>query len=271
VPALANDNLRRFLRHALDRQRLLTAHFPGGLPSLAHLGPAAPAVTAVLKKQLGHPDFHVALNGPYLPASWACCPAPRVPAALYDPELAKSYARQAHTQLGAIALTLKYPNDDPRLARACKDLADEVTRTAVAAGATIHLKLQPQEPHQLKQALERRDFELAYMRWDYADETYWLWPLFDPHPDAVAAGGNNVFGYDNDAKLQNLFRETLPERRFVALQETTHSIHAHLVDRMPFIPLWQLHEHMAVDARLQPVHLDPLRVFTHVADWKLTP
>ena len=74
-----------------------------------------------------------------------------------------------------------------------------------------------------------------------------------------------------DAKLQNLFRETLHERRFTALQETTHSIHAHLVDRMPFIPLWQLHEHMAVDARLQPVHLDPLRVFTHVADWKLTP
>ena len=156
-------------------------------------------------------------------------------------------------------------------ALADRDLADEVLGTAAAAGAMIRLKLQPQEPHQLKQALERREFELIYAHWDYADETYWLWPLFDQHPDAVAPGGANLAGYDNDAKLQNLFRDTLHERRFTSLRETTHGIHAHLVDRMPLIPLWQLHEHVAADPRLQVGRLDPLRVFAHVEEWKLSP
>ena len=86
---------------------------------------------------------------------------------------------------------------------------------------------------------------------------------------SFAAGGNNVFGYDNDAKLASLFRAALGQRHFPTLVELTHSIHAHLVERMPLTPLWQLHEHIAVDPRLQALQLEPLRVFAQVADWML--
>src|SRR5262249_37062460 len=109
----------------------------------------------------------------------------------------------------------------------------------------------------------------AYHHIDFPDANFWLWPMFDPSPDALRPGGANYLGYENDAKLQNLFRSALSAREFTTLRDQQHLIHAHLVERMPLIPLWQLHTTIAVHPSLVPVGLDPLLVFPSVLEWKL--
>src|SRR5207245_640845 len=107
VPALANENLRRFLAHAIDRDALLAEHFRGGPPLVQQLGPIGSALAiAAQKTRSQHPEFHVPLNGPYPAKSWAQCPPPRVVATLHDAELARSLARQVDKQIGAVQLTL---------------------------------------------------------------------------------------------------------------------------------------------------------------------
>ena len=59
--------------------------------------------------------------------------------------------------------------------------------------------------------------------------------------------------------------------RFRAVQEITHNIDAHLYTHMPLIPLWQLHSHLAVPPELQVDNLNPVPIFTHVAEWTFTP
>lgn len=268
VPGLANQSLRRFLARAIDRETLLNDHFRGGPAVVNRLGPIGSAIGVAIGKSVSpQPEFHVPLNGPYPTKSWAECPPTRVPAALYDVDLAKSEARQVHKQLGAVQLVLKVPADDPRVVRACMRMAEEIGRLAADAGAVVELKIEPLPPRQLKEAVDRRDYQLAYWTWDYADQTCWLWPLFDQSADAIAAGGSNILCYDNDANLESLFRGMLGQRHFPTLQQRAHDIHAHLVDRMPLIPLWQLHHHVAVHPHLHPMHLDPLLVFTDVARW----
>jgi hypothetical protein len=97
---------------------------------------------------------------------------------------------------------------------------------------------------------------------------YWLWPLFDGRPEALQPGGANFLGCE-DAKLEELFRAAMGRREFAEVHKHTHEIHARLYDTMPLIPLWQLDTHVAVHPALRLTHLDPLRVFDDVANWKL--
>jgi ABC-type transport system substrate-binding protein len=272
VPALANTNLRRALAHALDRGQLLDRHFRGGHPELDLVETAGAALAIrLIPLRAGQGKWHRPVNGPFPPGSWAVCPAPRVPARLHDDGLARSFFRDAHKQTGPVKLTLKCACDDLRVVQACRDIAAQVEKTAAAAGAGLTLRVVPLSPHDLKHALEARDFDLAYCHLDYTQEIYDLWPLFDPQADATGAGGSNFLGYDNDGKLHSLFQAALSRRQFSAVQELAQAIHAHLFLHMPLIPLWQLDSHIAVPPGLQTVNLDPIRVFSHVAQWKLEP
>ncbi len=248
VSALANPDLRRALAHAVNREKILADHFRG--PSAA--------------------KGYDPLSGPFPPQCWAWCPPPRVPEDPLQPELARSFARKAAKDLGPIRLSLKYPADAPAVKEACAALADQVAKVFAHVGTKIDLKLEPLAPQQMRAALHRRDFELAYHHWDYGDDHFWLWPLFDPHPDALGPGGSNYLGYDNDAKLQSLFRAALSQRHFPTVRDLYHALHAHLYERMPLIPLWQLPSNIAVHAALTAVDLDPLQVFSSIAEWKLT-
>jgi ABC-type oligopeptide transport system substrate-binding subunit len=114
------------------------------------------------------------------------------------------------------------------------------------------------------------DYDLAYYHWDYANEAYWLWPLFDP--EATGPGGRNFLGV-NDPELQMLFRRVLVYRQFKEVQDLTRQIHRELYEKMLLIPLWQLDTHLAIHRELQtvppPNGLDPQVVFAEVEQWRL--
>jgi peptide/nickel transport system substrate-binding protein len=271
IEILKNEALRRALAHGLDREGILTACFRGGHPSnrvAAVLGAAAAVATSPLR--VSHPGFHRIVNGPYPPKSWACAPPERVPADLYNIEKARSFLGQAQKEgITKVELTLKYPNDDPRVEAACREIARQLTALGDSVKCPITLRLIGLQPHSLKQALEKRDYQLAYHHLDYGSEAYWLWPLFDPSQEALAEGGPNYLHYTNDAELVSLLQKAMEQRDFDRLREQTHNIHAHLFEKMPFLPLWQLDTHIAVHPNLIVTRLDPLLVFGDVARWKL--
>jgi ABC-type oligopeptide transport system substrate-binding subunit len=271
VPALGDADLRRALAHAIDRESILDDHFRGGAPELRTLEALAPALALpLLQRSEKRPEFHHALNGLYPPDSWAFCSPPRVPASLHDAGRGKAFFRAVQKKQGPLKLTLKYPDDDPRVAVACKAICQQVQGLAAASGVKLQVQPIALAPHALKQAVARHDYELAYYHLDYENEDYWIWQLFDPQAEALRKGGTNFLGYENDAKLQSLFRAALSHRDFAAVRERTHAIHAHLTLHMPVIPLWQLHRHMVIPAHVDPGYTEPVCLFARIADWKVT-
>jgi peptide/nickel transport system substrate-binding protein len=244
VPALANQDLRRALAHAIAAEQILDQHFRGADESA---------------------KLYVLLNGPFPSGSWAA--SPRVPRSLYQPELAKSFARK----VSPVRLTLKYPSAEPGVAEACTALADQAHKLFAEVNVNVTLDLVPLSPDKMRDAIHKRDYELAYHHWDYDDDNFWLWPLFDPHASALAAGGSNFLGYENDSKLQSLLRGVLNHRQFSVVRELQRSIHDHLYERMPFIPLWQLPVNVATSPALRTGPLDAHQLFASVLDWKVSP
>jgi ABC-type oligopeptide transport system substrate-binding subunit len=191
-----------------------------------------------------------------------------VPANLHDADLAKALARAASQRGPLPELTLKYPTGDPRVEQACHDLAAQFGQLGQSVGWPVRVRPVGLPPRELSRAVEQHDYQLAYCHLDYASEAYWLWPLFDSRPEALAKGGSNFLGYE-DAALEGLFRAAMSRRDFGEVRKKTHAIHARLNAQMPLIPLWQLDTHIALHADLRPTHLDPLRLFDDVAAWKL--
>lgn len=243
-PALQNENLRRALSASLDRETILNQFFRDT---------DAPG-----------PKLHRALNGPYPPDSWACANSRNLRAGLFDPEKARTWANQA--KAAGATLTLKYPLGDPDVARAVAALCAQVKQHTDIALEPVGCP-----PSELRQAVEvDHKYELAYYHWDYADESYWLWPLLESN--ATGPGGTNFLGC-KDAALDNRFAQVMKHRDFGELQRLTHNIHRHLDDTMPFVPLWQLDVQIAIHHQLKtvpvPDRLDPLLLFSHAARWKL--
>jgi ABC-type oligopeptide transport system substrate-binding subunit len=259
--SLRNQDLRQALAHGIDRETLLKDHFRAGYQGLDR--------NNQLRKRAG-PDTHAlhpALNGPYPAGSWACSPSSRVPLNLYNPALARAKAKRARAQLktGTIKLTLKFPNDDPRVKKACQDLCAQLNKVEGIQVTPVALT-----PYELRDAIDQRDYELAYWHLDYANDFYWLWPLFDPDENARNRGGSNFLQYRNDSVLVAYFRRSMDFRDFKEVKKLTHDIHARLYEVMPLIPLWQLHTHLAVHPDVKPEGvIDPLRVFSQVEEWKL--
>jgi ABC-type oligopeptide transport system substrate-binding subunit len=256
--ALGNQDLRQALAHAIDRATLLKGHFRAGYQSVDR--------NQQVSRKEGTQVLHPALNGPFPAGSWACCPSSRVPTTLYNPALAKRKAKQALAKLNTatVNLTLKYPDDDLRVAEACKEICAQVAKLEMG----VKITAQGLPPRDFHEAITKRNYELAYYHHDYASDMYWLFPLFDPDKSARDVGGSNYLLYENDSELVSLFHRAMNYRSFHEVKKLTHDIHAHLNDTMPLIPLWQLHSHIAVHPRLKTGPLDPLRVFANVEEWK---
>jgi ABC-type oligopeptide transport system substrate-binding subunit len=112
------------------------------------------------------------------------------------------------------------------------------------------------------------NYDLAYYSWDYPNEAYWIWPLFDPA--AAVPGGRNVLRYVNDDQLASFFHKTMTYRDFTKVKRYAHDIHDRIYEQMPFIPLWQLDTHLAYHNTLMlPPDIDPLLIFTDVENWRL--
>jgi ABC-type transport system substrate-binding protein len=247
--AFANANVRLALAQAVDRRGLLDRHFRSDLAG-------ATALT---------------VNGPFPRVSWANSPASRVPEELFRPEDARAAARKAGPLLAKVEWTLKYPDGDPRLHAAFKELAEQVGKILASAAVKVVIHPTPLSPRDLQKALRERDFDLIYCHLDLPDSPLSLRPLFDPHADAVAPGGSNFLGYDQDAELQKFLSSAVHHREFAAVQRAMQDVHARLRETMPLIPLWQLPYPVAVHGKLRVSDLDPLAVFGNVLQWKLVP
>jgi ABC-type transport system substrate-binding protein len=221
----------------------------------------------------GDPKLHRPLNGPYPPDTWAYDTAlPRDP---YKRDLAGAEAAEAKSGIGGarIQLSLKYCRDVPRAEKACNLIKQQVSEACGADG--IDLVPTPRSAYDLHQDVEvAHDYDLAYYWWDFSDESYWLWPLFDPR----ATDGRNFLGYTGeeavDPSLESLFRKVMSHRNFATVQDLTHQIHRQVFESMPLIPLWQLDTLMATGNGLAfqepsepPRKIDPLLIFTDVERW----
>ena len=249
-PSLASASVRRAIAHALDRQALLNRYFRG--PAL-------------------NEKYHATSNGLLPRDSWASCPAPRVPAELFDPEQARSFARKAKSDSASLNWTLKYPTGDPRVKGACEEMARTIATTFQEAGIQANVNPVGLPPHDLRKAIQERDYDLAHRSTASLDDPVQLALFFDPSPDATRAGGSNEMGYDSDVKLQELLRSALKHRQFSVAQTSMHAVHAHLYEAMPAIPLWQLDLHVLALPSLRVPALQSRPVFAQIRHYEPRP
>ena len=238
VRALQEVNLRLALAHGIDRQRILNTSFRPGQAA----------------------QDHAPLGGPYPIRSWASNPS----AAAYNPANAKSYAKLAQEALGGQLpkLRLIYPDRDPAVGQACS----EMQRQWQALG--IAVDLEAIDPVQFPRLVTgNHGFELAYWTHDYEDESYWIWPWFDP--DDAGPHGSNFMGYVPPEELRTLFAKLIEQKQFTELRAATHKIHQYLADKAVIIPLWQLDTYIAVSPVLRDAKFDPFRLFDEIEHWSV--
>lgn len=267
-PALQNVDLRRGIAAAIDRDDVLNSVYR----------------TPELK------SAHRALTGPFPPNSWASPAKARDKGnTLTNKDLAGGLLSAAVAR-GQIRLTLKYCEDDSRNLRACSRIKEQIEALAgISNGApAVEIDLKPVPGDRFYRMLEDdHDYDLAYCSFDYKDDLYWLGGLFDR--TAGGRGGRNFLGYlteGSNAQLDdNDLRLTLDEIRSHRdfrdkYRELTWKVHKKFLDRMPFVPLWQIDRHMVIHSgleiywddpgqKVQPDRVDSATVFTGVESWRL--
>jgi peptide/nickel transport system substrate-binding protein len=236
-----NEAFRRGLANVIKRDEILDSCF---------------------RKDLAPPP-HRALTGPYPPGSWAC--KPEMQAYNFQmgmAQLEKSKANRAGKQ----TLSLKYPDDDPAVAEACALMKKQIE----AVDPSLTIELASRTPEQLHREVEiDHDYQMAYYHHDFANESFWLWPLFHTGGEGAA---ENFLGYKNDGELAGLLRKLMGHRNPKVVQELAWQIHQHCFDKVPFVPLWQLDTHLVTRQNLAlPAELDPLAIFRDVEQWRLGP
>jgi ABC-type transport system substrate-binding protein len=244
-PILQNENVRRALGHAIDREKILNDIFRDGY-----------------RDERGD-TVHRSLTGPFPANSWACDPGVKD---LYKPDLAKTLINTVTKRESLQELRLLYPKDVAHAEEACKAIQEQ----AQTAGLKLILKEMTQA--EVHQAVARdHKYELAYFFWDYPSDAYWLGPLFDAA--GAGPGGPNFLGPLKDGELETLLSQLQQHRDFAEIQRLTRQVHRLLAHKMPLIPLWQLDTHIAVhnDLRMVPASrdIDPLLIFTNVEQWRL--
>jgi peptide/nickel transport system substrate-binding protein len=268
--ALRNPDLRRGLAAAIDREAILIgdAFRPGGIKT-----------------------HHRALSGPFPPNSWATPDKARAAgAALHNKALAGGLLASAAGG-GKIGLTLKYPADDARARFACGEIkrqVEEAARKTPGDPPCVEITPVAVPPEEFFGRLGfGLDYQLAYYSFDYRDDIYWLGGLLDRA--AAVNGGRNFLNYlaegttpqAGDNELRLALEEVRAHRDFRdKVREGTWKVHAKFLERMPFIPLWQLDRHLVIHQALEthldepgdrfpPERLDPAMIFTGVEFWRL--
>jgi ABC-type oligopeptide transport system substrate-binding subunit len=244
---LNDAGLRRAISCAIDREKLLDKHFRGSLKG----------------------KVHKALNGPFPVGSWACKqnqndPANRAGQSLFDQAEAGLLIQQPAAMEAKKngPFQLKYPDDDPVLGEAIKDLCAQVKELT-----GVVLEPRPLPPDRLREDIEdSKSFDLAYYHYDFPDEGYWLAPLFGPPPGSTDA--RNIFKF-MPTDLSKLLSGMKTYRDFTKVREHQWETHKFLNHEMPFIPLWQLDPLLAYRRDVQPASVDPLLVFNNIEEWRV--
>jgi len=162
----------------------------------------------------------------------------------------------------------EYPVGAAGVQKACEAMKAQWGKLFADASAKIEIELMPLSAQEMRHAIDKRDFDLAYHQIDFPDDKFWLCPSSIPIPMPCAPAAPITWATTMTRGFKTCSAPPWPREQFTALRDLQHSIHAHLVDRMPLIPLWRLHAHVAVQPTLNPVDLDPLLVFPNVLEWK---
>src|SRR5262249_1526338 len=149
VPSLASQDLRRALAHAIPRGQIIRDHLQGLADPAKVFSP---------------------LSGPFPAHCWAACPPQRVAEDPYHPDLAKSLARKIGQ--GQVSLTLKYPAGEPGVKEACAAIADHAAKLFGQVQVNLSLELVPLNSRKMRDAIDKRDYELAYHHWDFPDDNF---------------------------------------------------------------------------------------------------
>jgi ABC-type transport system substrate-binding protein len=249
-PALALPEVRLALAHGVDRAEALVKW----------------------NKGIGDKDARAeAASGPFPRGSWRYPGVDLLKAEPFSKGSDRSFVRQAKDVLKAkeLKLTLLYPDDDPRIKDACAQLAQN-WKAFADAGLDLQLELKALAPHDLQEALQKRDYDLAWHTLDDPEDFAALWSLFDDRDDAVDSPlGGNFFGHRNDGTLTSLFQTALKPQPFPDLQLKHQQIHVHLYKTMPFVPLWHEPLPLALHSTLETGVIDPHDVFGRVLHWNV--
>jgi ABC-type transport system substrate-binding protein len=233
---LDNVNLRLAIAHGIDRTVILDQNF---------------------RPQVG--IDHAPLTGPYPKSSWAANPlTPQ-----FDRTKAGAFAELAQQELKKIEpLRLAYPDSDLATEKACAQMRSQLAELGIA------IELTPIAANEFHgRIVNDGDFDLAYWRPDFEDESYWLWPLLDPA--GMGPGGANFMQVTPDQDLLRLFQELELHKQFSKVEQLTHQIHDHLARNAVIIPLWQLDSYVAVHQSLENVKLEPVGLFSEVQQWSI--
>ncbi len=233
-------NLRLAIAHGIDREAILNQYFRAG--------------------NVNSTD-HVALTGPFPKNSWAYSDESME----FSHVKAQTFASTARKNLMNIRpLRLAFPAGDPITEMACAEIKNQLEDPSI--GLSINLvKVTPAES--FADTLDDGNFDLAYWRHDFKDQTYWLWPLLDPQ--GIGPGGPNFMRYPPDADLRELFTQLNSHKQFPQIKELMHGVHRHIFKNAIVIPLWQLDTYVGVDDALKNVRLDPWVLYGNVEEWDL--
>ncbi len=259
-----SETLRRALALAIDRESLLDRFyrefdFKPNLPRV--FGPAS-LFFPEERKEKTERTFHRPLSGPFPSEVWANALPPRVPDTLFQPELARTLAQRSLPEVKGKTWTLRFLQGDVRASSAMKHLIKELEKLFDGQVRIVGEELSASS---FRRVISERDFDLVYSRLEYQGDRFDWRAWFDPAASALAKGGSNVVGMASHVPLENLARVLGQSQDFSVLQETQHQFHVLFLEKMPFIPLWQLHVHVASEKALPT--FAPLRVFPGILEW----
>jgi ABC-type transport system substrate-binding protein len=240
---LQSQELRQAVSAAIDREQVLNEVYRAGTS-----------------------EFHRTMSGPYPPGCWAIA---GTPPPLYSPEKAAAAFNAIKAKFGgSTTLTFKYAND-PLSVKAAGLIKTMIERTV--PGLTLSPQALP--PEQLREVVEiTQAFDLALHNHDYPNEFYPLHGLFEPRCTSV--GGRNYMGYTpTDDPLVREWQSLRAHRDFEPIRRGMQAIHDRWRTVLPFIPLWQLDQHLIISTKTTPVPgpemLDPLTLFGQIDEWQL--
>ena len=198
VPELANENLRKAITFALDRDAITGDVLKDG---------SAPCYTAV------PPQFATGPDG----SDFSADQTKFAEFCAYDADKAKEYYEQAKTELGKDSFTFDMVVDADDAPQKVAQVVKEQLETTLA-GFTLNLTVEPKK--QRVQDMQDGNFEIGLTRWgpDYADPMTYL--------GMWVTGNSNNYGLWSDADYDAIIDEcttgdlcTDPEGRWAALYE----------------------------------------------------
>lgn len=262
-PYLQRKALRQALSLAIDRDAILDRVYRGNA--------------------IEYRRFHKPLQGPFPPQCWA---SSSKAGSLTNRDLALHRLQEYLSEPGATTnLVLSHAKEDRQAYQACTQIKSQI-ETLFNNRLTLQLEGTPTRDL-LVRVYEEHRYDLAYIPFDYPDDwyPYALAALLDR--EAAVRQGRNCFSFlkpdtqpdADDLRLGQLLSDLRHIRDPKTLAEQARDIAQRFNQSLPFIPLWQLDRHIAIHHKLriyfdpntpaEPTQLDPTRLFTRVAYWRL--